>query len=277
MEDFAKKRYAPVGRCIYCGSKEELSDEHIIPYSLSGPTVLPDSSCKNCGKITGAVEGIVLREHAMRAVKSGLGFKSRRPKEAPTTSTLRFVKEGKEQTVVLSLSEHPLFLVMLEFSPPQFISNVPYKNGVVARGYRLISFGKNPDKVAKDLETKTITWKQISQPVAFARMVAKIAYAFAVGEKGLDSFEEVFVIPAILGHCDDIGRWVGSQQNEAPKYPGVVHRLSCQVDHGSGIVSVIVHLFSNSDSPSYLVIVGRLKKELIVPDTNCKQAITNRA
>jgi hypothetical protein len=29
-------RYEPVNECIYCGATENLSDEHVIPFALSG-------------------------------------------------------------------------------------------------------------------------------------------------------------------------------------------------------------------------------------------------
>jgi HNH endonuclease len=42
--------FPAVGRCIYCGSTDLLSEEHIIPYSLSGHYVLPEASCDKCAK-----------------------------------------------------------------------------------------------------------------------------------------------------------------------------------------------------------------------------------
>lgn len=30
-DDFARRKYGPVGRCIYCGSTDDLGDEHILP------------------------------------------------------------------------------------------------------------------------------------------------------------------------------------------------------------------------------------------------------
>lgn len=44
----AKSRFLPVGYCIYCGSTDELGDEHIVPYGLSGDAVIPKGSCAVC-------------------------------------------------------------------------------------------------------------------------------------------------------------------------------------------------------------------------------------
>jgi len=35
-----------IGKCIYCGSTEALSDEHIIPLGLNGAWILEQASCK---------------------------------------------------------------------------------------------------------------------------------------------------------------------------------------------------------------------------------------
>ena len=57
--------YPPVGRCIYCGATDELTDEHIIPFSLGGVLILDKASCngtKGCNKKTHKFEGVVARQ-----------------------------------------------------------------------------------------------------------------------------------------------------------------------------------------------------------------------
>jgi HNH endonuclease len=50
-----------VGSCIYCGEKEGLSDEHVIPYGLGGNLILRKASCHTCAKITSNLELRLLR------------------------------------------------------------------------------------------------------------------------------------------------------------------------------------------------------------------------
>jgi 5-methylcytosine-specific restriction endonuclease McrA len=45
-------KYSNVNRCIYCGTLENLTDEHIIPYGLGGRSILPKASCSECSNIT---------------------------------------------------------------------------------------------------------------------------------------------------------------------------------------------------------------------------------
>ena len=55
LSKFQSRRYAPVGRCIYCGAfSNALTKEHIIPFGLAGNAlVLPKASCQTCAAITG--------------------------------------------------------------------------------------------------------------------------------------------------------------------------------------------------------------------------------
>jgi len=55
------KQYPPVNRCIYCGSQEDLSKEHILPYALGGRLVLPRASCSRHRDLTSEIERKVAR------------------------------------------------------------------------------------------------------------------------------------------------------------------------------------------------------------------------
>jgi len=55
------KNSRTVNFCVYCSSKDELSDEHIIPFALSGSYILVNGSCEDCRKITNSFEQPLLR------------------------------------------------------------------------------------------------------------------------------------------------------------------------------------------------------------------------
>ncbi|MGZ0079033.1 HNH endonuclease [Methylomonas sp. YC3] len=49
------KVYAGTGHCIYClkqFSKEQLTDEHIIPLALNGTLIIRDAACDSCRAIS---------------------------------------------------------------------------------------------------------------------------------------------------------------------------------------------------------------------------------
>src|ERR1035437_10326423 len=74
--DMARIQYPPAEKCIYCGSTESLSREHIIPYALNGEAVIQRASCPDCAKITSVFEGKSLKG-AMDYVRHHRGFRSR--------------------------------------------------------------------------------------------------------------------------------------------------------------------------------------------------------
>ena len=64
----------------------------------------------------------------------------------------------------------------------------------------------------------------------FARFIAKMAYGYAVERYILNAFEAVYIVPAILGETNEIGRWVGcTDRREFP-------RRDCTVSVGFKII-----------------------------------------
>jgi hypothetical protein len=57
-----------IGRCIYCGSTENLSKEHIVPLGLGGEDVLYDASCGWCRDATSRIESRLLK-HACKGFR----------------------------------------------------------------------------------------------------------------------------------------------------------------------------------------------------------------
>jgi hypothetical protein len=257
-----QRSYRPVGHCIYCGATDDLEREHILPFGLSGVAVLPKATCRRCAKITGKTEQTVLRG-PMWPVRVYRGLRSRtKHKNAPKTYPLTIVKNGKEETVQLQAEEYPILLHFPLFSPPGLLSPEGYTSGIRLTGVATISFGPNPVQVAKTLRATEFRDTQSHQPAEFARMVAKIAYAFAVAEDQLERIEgEPLVIPAILGETDNIGNLVGTLTEPFTAYPGELHRILVVADEEKGLLISEVHLFSDSQAPRYGIILGHLRKK----------------
>jgi hypothetical protein len=83
-----EKTYAAVNRCIYCGTNEKLSDEHIIPFGLGGRWVLPKSSCVECAKKTSAFEHTCQRT-MFGPLRMYYDLPTRRRKERPKKLPLK--------------------------------------------------------------------------------------------------------------------------------------------------------------------------------------------
>ena len=266
MEDQTSKvlnntSYPPVGRCIYCSATDGLEKEHILPFGLRGTATLPESTCRTCATITGTFEQVVLCG-PFWPVRVYRDLKSRtKHRDAPSTRPLTFVRDGKEQTIELKIDDYPTLLHFPLFAPPAYLTLSPdYKSGIIMSGIASVLFGPRPDDVAKSLGATELKLTANCQPAAFARMIAKIAYAFAAAERATaDISGDPFVLPAILGQGDEIGRWVGTLTKPIEAHAGELHRIVIHHEKEKGLLSAEVQLFADSQTPSYGVLLGKLK------------------
>jgi len=251
--------YPPVGKCIYCGVTQNLEVEHILPFGLSGTATLPESTCRACAQITGKCEQDVLHG-PMWAVRVYRDLKSRtKHKDAPAEYPVKILKDGRESDLQMPIEEVPILLSFPLFTPPAFFSPAEYEHGIRVTGVITISFGITPEEAARKLGAEKIILNQNIQPVAFARLIAKIAFAWAAAEGKLSLLKEASpVVPAILGRVDNIGRWVGTTEPLA-KYGGVLHRLLIHEDRINRVLIGEVQLFSDSQTPSYGVVLGEMQ------------------
>ncbi len=260
MKDLGRASFPPVGRCIFCGSTGDLRREHVVPFGLSGTAVLPKATCADCAEVTSRFEREVMRG-PMRAVRVLRKLKSRSKHEkASSTQKLIITRKGNQETVELPLEQYPVILHFPIFSPPGYLFPEGYEMGVRLEGVATILFGPNPKEVAMRIGVDSISIPSAGdRPVAFARMIAKIAYVMAVAEGRTSALQEqATVIPAILGQRDEIGRWVGTITDPIKKYPGLLHRIAISEDRARGLLMGEVQLFADSETLSYSVILGHL-------------------
>jgi hypothetical protein len=263
MKDLAGSTYPPVGKCIYCGITKDLRREHIIPYALGSDASLPKATCQDCAKVTSEFERIVLRG-TFWPVRSFLNLKSRtKHKNAPKTEPLTISIKQNEQKIEYPLDKAPILLPLPLFTLPGYLDPVGYTHGIRLSGQATIIFGSNPEKTSKELGADRIRITKEFNPVAFARMIAKIAYSMAYAEGNLNLLiEKPKIISSILGIQDDIGFWVGTSPTLIEENSKLLHRISFIEDFRSGLLFSEVQLFADSQAPSYLVVLGELKKSI---------------
>lgn len=114
--------YPPVGRCIYCGSKEALTDEHIIAYSLGGDVILPKASCRPCAAITANLEGVIGRP-IFGPMRSYYEIQKRKRAEEYTVSMIFETEMGNEIRQI-SVKDAPPFLFLRPFDPPGILDGL---------------------------------------------------------------------------------------------------------------------------------------------------------
>jgi len=249
--------YLPYGSCIYCGAKTNLSREHIVPKGLGGDGTLPNSSCKSCAAVTGQFERKVLRG-AMREVRSHLKLSSRRRKERITTADLIAIRGGKEIELELATHEHPLLFIMPQFAPPSLVTGNHVK-GINIRGFYTYNVGKPVNQVLEDLDAEDFRVTRTYDMSSFARMLAKIGWAFCAAERRLGELDpEQTVLDAFMRNPTNIGRWVGCYTDPIKRESVAGHIITLRSDQVYQYADI--QLFSDFGTPKYGVIVGKLRK-----------------
>ena len=250
------RTYPPAGECIYCGARSGLTNEHIVPFGLSGTAVLPQASCRACAAITGRFEQKILRGEFVQ-VRVHKGLRSRTKHAAAFGEyPLTLIKGTEEETIMVPASEYPIVLSMPDFGPPGIMRKDYGGSGIEIHALHMISFGPKPDDVATRYGADQIRLDTKQSPVAFARMIAKAAYAWAVAEQRVKREDARGVVSSILGKTDDIGRWVGTVERILPRATGLLHQFSMTQLPDPPLPLVGLRLFSASDTPTYGVVLG---------------------
>lgn len=254
-----------IGQCIYCRklptSSDPLSDEHIFPFGIYGKQQLGKASCKKCAAITSDFEGKVQRDD-MKNLRSVIGFPTRHRKRKRTLKLAHEIvtKSGEVKTIEASPEEAPAIMILPVFKPPAYLSNEHYEDGIEMTGYFMNVSKKYKGTIAKNYDAAEIAVYSLRWPEVWGRMFAKIAYAFAVKGYGLDRFKKknVYVLNAILGKTNDVGKWVGCDHERVFGDEFDDQAAGLWIEENNE-VHVIIKLFAWLNSvPEYHVRVGKL-------------------
>jgi hypothetical protein len=247
-----------VGRCIYCGTTEgRLTEEHITPLGLSGLLVLLEASCDRHATITSDLERKILRD-MLFALRAALGTRTRHPKERRRPHPMFVERSGRIERVDALWQDHWKVIQLPIFPPPAWVDGRTYTGGIECTSMDVFELGERANEIAQRHQADRVLPPCYSAE-EFARFIAKMAYGYAVERYELVAFEDVYVLPAMLGESDDIGRWVGcSDRREFPV-------RQCNVSVGFNIgpqdhLAVKLKMFAQFDGAEYVVVIGKLKE-----------------
>lgn len=178
----AKRKSLGVGQCIYCGSTEELSSEHVIPYGLGGNLVLHDSSCKSCADETSKLEGRLLRGHWW-PYRQFLGLRSRRGGDSVQDLPVKIKrKDGTVLAATIPMAKQSMAMVF-EFDPPSILNGIVRTDEPNAPRVGMKLLAAPPTVVCLDGQEYILNSKEeeIEMPVNFdsadlCRFLAKVAH-----------------------------------------------------------------------------------------------------
>lgn len=198
---------------MYCGTIEDLTDEHIIPLALWGDIILPKSSCKSCAEITSKIERKVLKGF-MQDTRNVANAPSRRKNKRPKSVERTLLnQDGTSFQKTFSLNESYSILTVPEFSKATIFGGATIVQGINVIGHQQLAFGVNMFEFLEDNNAQGIQESTSIDVISFARLLAKIAYGMAVLHNGIFPREESPILPIILNESDDVGFWIGSSDS----------------------------------------------------------------
>jgi hypothetical protein len=261
--DFAPwhaEKYEPVGHCIYCGSTDNLSDEHIIPYGLQakgGDWFLPKASCNKCADITKGFEGSCL-QGTLGPFRAKLNLKSRRKPKSTVELTVNYRDDGRDETKLVSLEEFPTSCLGFNWEAAGLIRHV--EPTTEFSGELVVRHPKGEiEKYVRDGEA--IKLGRV-RPLDYAKLVAKIAHSYAVARFGEHTFEAVLP-DLILGKHAYAPHFVGGDKSGAPlvDQPEALHDVYPQACDIKGVPYLLIgiRLFAFMGMPRYLIVAGKIR------------------
>jgi hypothetical protein len=210
-----------VGRCIYCGSTSgELTEEHIIPYGLGGELVLADASCSKCATITSQFETEVMRYHLLD-VRAYLNLRTRRKSKRPKEFPINRGTEDAPDEINIPIARRPMLMSLPIWNGPFVPTASVNDKKTHLEGYAYVpvvpggwpGWADRCVELASELSTNNIGITQSVRPVAWSRLIAKVAYGFLVYFEGPDALRENYVLESILDHSiaeSTAWSWIGN-------------------------------------------------------------------
>lgn len=253
-------RYEQVGYCIYCGctaTAAQLTDEHIIPFSLNGEMILPKSSCSNCSTATSKIERHIAHD-LYRTFRPRANLKSRRRKNRPNY----VVASGRSSIHIIPESGGIAAFPIITLPPPGLIRNPP--DMLATFDGSKCSFKIIPPVDKSHIER--LSWDDPGFQTSvinvnnFAALCAKIGHSYAVAE-----FRERFT-PLLGGE-------IVNPSKKIPVYVGGSPRILTDLNVNCALawhayklkfgffLSVDVSLFPATGQSPVTVIVGRLSPD----------------
>lgn len=255
-------RYAPVGRCIYCGTTKlpalakRFGDEHIVPLALNGGLILPQASCRRCERVINRE----IEEPLLTGNWAHFRAKHKLPTRRPKRRKKSMMLHGSR--IRIPIAEYTAPTLVYQFAPARALSGAePVPNPSAWSVRHIVSNGDEETA----LQRRYPGWDGRHmigpvEPYRFARFIAKIAYGFAVAEIGLGCFRST-VRNIILGRSEDYFRLVGSPSRESASPKDGKHHFDIQlrVNVPSRLIIVVsVKLFAGVGFPAYHAVVGEI-------------------
>ncbi|HAX18911.1 MAG TPA: hypothetical protein DCY64_01355 [Hydrogenophaga sp.] len=263
------RTYQAVGHCIYCGSTDKLSDEHIIPLGLGGRLVLPKASCATCSEKTSRLERTCLRT-MYGPLRMLYGLPTRRKKGRPETLQLKVKRtESSEwEYVPVAQERYPFLITFPYFEAPGALTSLPESVAGGPATRRLWIRGASPhhdfhellQSLAEELRVHSLMPESKAEVSAFCSLLAKIAVSYAVAEKGVTLQQSKLANIALGEDMENCLQYIGSVEKDEPQSMSL-HELSLGHHARASSMLVRIRLLAKLATPTYFVVLPLQLKE----------------
>jgi hypothetical protein len=272
-------RYAPVGRCVYCGTTDPpLGDEHIIPEGMGGTLILPEASCAgpgSCADKTSAFERSLQRDMypAVRAYWKLYG--KRRKPTRPTAFPVRYESETGPD-VAVPIEDYPLNIFLPILPAPGMIASRPLDPDLPTLtaedfwSYKSTESEKRATGLIASTGASRIAIAQTFVFTDFLKFLAKVAHCYAISYFGPNVIDTSILRKLILApkgahtqgalqligcaYEGSSGELVTSTANNGEAYTLGLRFVDFENGTRRALVAEI-HLFAHTNAPVYEVIV----------------------
>jgi hypothetical protein len=247
------------GRCIYCGSTDNLSDEHIIPQALGGRYVLALASCEVCRKKTHQFETRVARDmYWPLRIRLGVRGSRKHRKERPTHWPGVLVNGQKAEALKVEAGKFPILYYVFELPEPGILLGEPPTNTNPPLQISLVGDDSHVRALVEEYGADSLQFSATMYWGDFCRQIAKICHAYAVSQFGLDAIEYCLP-PVILGDAPGLGHLVGGAKKEETLPPGTDLGLALFELNGATYIGGMTTILGPGRFPVYKAVVGRVK------------------
>jgi hypothetical protein len=261
------KRYPSPGKCIFCASKSDLTDEHIVPRALSGAgeIVFEAASCATCNGYANRTYEQKAWENDFIGVRHMLELKQSKRRRSSERRMPKVAYNAANEDPLptaefrhtLPAAHYPPIYQYVFHEPAGLLVGVDKSSGVSSIRLGLLHLGKK-NITPVGVETRMPMIMGITEMV-----VAKMAYCYAIAECGIDAIDATALLDLLMGRREDIFNFVGSPIEKEQLAMLQFHKFYFR--KRGELNTVIVHLFSSFDGPKHEVVIGPDKAQAPPP------------
>lgn len=263
--DIGLSDYDAVSKCIYCpatvyserpgGRRHPMGAEHIIAEGLGGTLELPEASCQNCERITGALVESDVVGRTLKALRVHLKLRGKKKRPPPDTLPLQRTHPGEpEIDVPIPVGDYPIMFGMPIYGAPSLFAGGS-GGGQMTVAFSLVLVSHDPVKLRTRYGVTSFATAYWDTHMLF-RMLAKIGHAFATAEIA-GKFKPA-LLDMILSGTTDAFNHIGGDPYRSGLPSKALHELALgyQRANGKDYVVARIRLFARHQGPVYYVVVG---------------------